>query len=165
MVSSTHVGNNLGPRQLRRFRKRRDFGAAAGINSGCPQGARQPALLRPTNEAGRQDGPRQLRRFRKRRDFGAAAGIDVDSPQRAGWLAMPSGPSDLGSYGPQGSAPTLHRGLSRKARLPPPPKKPGHKKGLYLSLPYAVHAAYQGLVFHDSTNGQRQAYNADNRPK
>lgn len=36
MVSSTHVGNNLGPRQLRRFRKRRDFGAAAGIDVDSP---------------------------------------------------------------------------------------------------------------------------------
>jgi|GEM_PF-5090174 len=128
MVSSTHVGNNLGPRQPRRFRKRRDFGTAAGINSGWPQGARQPALLRPTNEAGRQDGLRRLRRFRKRRDFGTAAGIDVDSPQRAGWLAMPCGPSDLGSYGPLGSAPILHRGLSRKARLPPPKKSKSEKR-------------------------------------
>lgn len=121
-------------------------------------------IMVSSTHVGNNLGPRQLRRFRKRRDFGAAAGIDVDSPQRAGWLAMPSGPSDLGSYGPLGIAPILHRGLSRKARLPPP-QKPGHKKGLYLSLPYAVHAAYQGLVFHDSTNGQRQAYNADNRPK
>ena len=53
-----------------------------------------------------------------------AAGIDEASPIGAGWQAAAAGRSDLGSYLPATAAPTLHRGLARKAR--PPPSKKNH---------------------------------------